>query len=273
MFLAGFWIFLFLALAQAQGIAAPSVVPPAAPPVLKLTPKEIVDRGLEVMRGIKSSHARVAMRIVRPSYVRELEVESFHQGKEKSFLVIHKPDKEKGNRTLRLGKDIWTYTRETEQAIKVPFSMMHTSWMGSDFTYEDMTKLDSFVTDYGHKIIEEIPDPKKRSDYQVTIEMIPHDDAPVVWGKVVWMAVVSKDGLEVIPVGEKDYNERGELIRDIALDKIKMMGGRRIPLVTTCRPMKKKGQETEIEYKSVSFDEKFDEKIFTKKTLEEGLPK
>lgn len=223
------------------------------------------------MRGIKSSHARVSMRLIRPKFTREMEVESFHQGRDKSFIVIHKPPKEKGNRTLRVKQDIWTYTRNIEQAVKIPFSMMHTSWMGSDFTYEDMTKLDSFVTDYTHHVVGKTADPQKRGDFLVTIELRPKPEAPVVWGKVIWSAAVSADGKEIIPVAEQDYSERGELIREIALEDIKMMGGKRIPVKMTCVPLKKSGQKTVIEYLDISFDKSIDPKIFTKETLEKGL--
>lgn len=236
-----------------------------------LTARQIVDRGQELLRGLKSSRAVVAMTLVRPTYQRVLEVESYHQGREKSFLTVHKPAKEKGNRTLRIKEDIWSYSRDVEQVIKVPFSMMHSSWMGSDFTYEDMIKLDTLVTDYEQKILEKKPDPEKRGDWLVTIELIPKEDAPVVWGKVIWSAVVSEDGREVIPVSEKDFNERGELIRDIRLEKIKTMAGRRLPTLLIGEPQKKKGSKTILEYREIAFDMDLDPKIFTKAMLEKGL--
>ncbi|MBI4669857.1 MAG: outer membrane lipoprotein-sorting protein [Elusimicrobia bacterium] len=238
---------------------------------LNLTAKEIVDRGQELLRGVTSSHARVAMRLVRPKFTREMEIESFNQGRDKSFIYIHRPPKEKGNRTLRAGQDIWTYTRDVERSVKIPFSMMHTSWMGSDFTYEDMTKLDSFVTDYTHKMAGQEKDARGRGDWLVTIELVPLADAPVVWGRVIWSAVVSQGGQEVIPVAEKDYSERGELVREILGEEIKVMGGKRIPTKIICRPLKKKGSETILEYKEMAFDEAVDPKIFTKEALERGL--
>ena len=236
-----------------------------------LNPAQIVDKGQELLRGVQSSHARVTMTLNRPTYKRVLEVESFNQGRNKAFLVVHKPAKEKGNRTLRIKQDIWTYTKDVERAIKIPFSMMHTSWMGSDFTYEDMAKLDSLVKDYNHKLLEEIPDPEKRSDFLATIELIPKEDAPVVWGKVIWKGVVSSDGKEVIPVEEQDFSERGELVRVIRLSNIGVMGGKRIAKTMSCEPLKKKDTKTIVEYQEITFDAALDPKIFTKETLERGI--
>lgn len=199
-------------------------------------------------------------------------MESIHQGQDRSFLAVHSPPEEADSRTLRLKQDVWTYTRKTEHPIKIPYSMMHTSWMGSDFTYEDIVKLDSLVTQYSHKILEQKKDPQGRSDLWVQLELIPHEEAPVVWGKVLWSAVLKSDGSEVIPVQEEDYSERGVLIRRITLENIKVMDGRRIPTVLTCEMMgKKKGSKTVLEYKSIDFDLELDAKTFTLQTLQRGL--
>ncbi|MEK6543284.1 MAG: outer membrane lipoprotein-sorting protein [Elusimicrobiota bacterium] len=242
-----------------------------SPQELTISGKDIVDRGLELLRGVQSSHAVVSMTLWRPTFKRELEVESYHQGRDKSFLLVRRPAKEKGTRTLRLGHDIWTYKPDLEQSVKIPFSMMHTSWMGSDFTYEDMVKLDSFVTEYTHRIISKVADPEKRGEWLVTIELVPIEGAPVVWGKVIWSAVVSGNGKEVIPIGEQDYSERDELIREIALDKIETHDGRRVPMRMTCLPKKKEGSKTVIDYLEIKFDEQFDNKMFTKESLDKGL--
>lgn len=256
--------------AQPSTIPAPSA-PNAAAVELKLSAKEIVDRGQQLLRGVKSSQARVVMTLVRPTFKRSLEIESFHEGKDKSFVIVHNPPKERGSRTLRLKHDIWSYRPDLEQTIKIPFSMMHSSWMGSDFSYEDMVKLDTFITEYSHRLLEKKPDPQKRGETLVTIELTPLPDAPVVWGRVIWKAVVSREGAEVIPVSEEDYNERGELIRSITLERIQMMDGRRMPTILTCIPLKKKDSKTVLKYKNFKFDVSVDPKIFTQASLEGGI--
>lgn len=69
--------------------------------------------------------------------------------------------------------------------------MMMQSWMGSDFTNDDLVRESSIVKDYTHKLLgEEIV--AAYSCYKV--ELIPLENAPVVWGKVL-MWVSKKDYL------------------------------------------------------------------------------
>jgi len=70
----------------------------AASSTAGLTPLEIMDRANKVLRG-DSSHARLVMTIVTPSWTRQLEVEAWNQGRQKAFILIHSPPKEKGTTT------------------------------------------------------------------------------------------------------------------------------------------------------------------------------
>ncbi|MFC1523075.1 outer membrane lipoprotein-sorting protein, partial [Elusimicrobiota bacterium] len=96
---------------------------------------------------------------------------------------------------------------------------------------------------------------------------------PVIWGKVVWRVIASKDGNEIIPIEELSLNERGNIVREISGSDIGMMGGRKIPKTLTCEPKlkRKKGYKTIFTYKSIVFDKKLHPRIFTKGTLERGL--
>ena len=70
--------------------------------------------------------------------------------------------------------------------------MMMQSWMGSDFTNDDLVKQSSIVTDYDHKLI---GDENVRGMDCYKIELIPHPDAAVVWGKIIsW---ITKDGFNL----------------------------------------------------------------------------
>ncbi|TPW19276.1 MAG: hypothetical protein FD126_2844, partial [Elusimicrobia bacterium] len=133
---------------------------------------------------------------------------------------------------------------------KVPPSMMHSSWQGSDFTYEDIVKADSIVKDYTHKLLKT----EKADGYDAhLIEATPKPDAPVVWGKVLFSVGVFPDGW-VIPLKEEDYSERGELIRTITLSRVKEMGGRRVPTRLECVPTRTPGRKTALDYGLIEFD-------------------
>jgi hypothetical protein len=69
-----------------------------------------------------------------------------------------------------------------ERNIKLPPSMMTQSWMGTDFTNDDLVKKSSIVEDYDHTIIGDTVI-RNRSCY--AIRMIPKPTAAVVWSKVI----------------------------------------------------------------------------------------
>lgn len=227
------------------------------------TVSEIVDMANKVLRG-DSSHAKITMTIVTPAWTRALEIEAWNQGRRKAYIVIHAPAKEKGTTTLRRDEEMWTWMPRVERLLKVPPTMMHSSWQGSDFTFEDIVKADSIVKDYTHKKLKSAPGPEWET---VLIEAVPKPDAPVVWGKVLFTVGIFPDGW-VIPLREEDYSERGELIRTIALDRVKPMGGRRVPTRLECTPTRTPGRKTVLEYGLIDFDVELPDSFFSVSRLQ-----
>jgi 4-hydroxy-L-threonine phosphate dehydrogenase PdxA len=230
----------------------------AAEAELKLSAKEIVDRANKSLRG-DSSHAKLTMTVVTPKWKRKLTIEGWNKGRKMAYIVIHKPAKEKGTTTLRRGGEMWMWMPRVERLLKVPPTMMHSSWQGSDFTYEDIVKADSIVKDYTHKLLKKV----EGEPYDTyTFEATPKPDAPVVWGKVIFTTGVYPDGW-VVALKEEDYNERGELIRTITLSDIKVMGGHRVPTKLVCEPRRRKGRKTILEYHKLEFNVPLEDSFFS----------
>ena len=226
---------------------------------------EIVDEANKLLRG-QSSHSRITMEIETPKWKRALDIESWNQGRTRALMRIHAPAKERGNGTLKIGQEIWNWLPAVERVIKIPPSMMHSSWMGSDFTYEDVVKADSIVKDYTHKVLE------KKSEGGVTryrIESIPKPEAPVVWGKIV--STIDLDDQGVIPRKEEDFSERGEQMRTLSFLDVKTMSGKRIPTRIECIPLRKEGHKTAITYHRLEFDVAFPPDFFGLRTLQKPL--
>ncbi|MBI5242332.1 MAG: outer membrane lipoprotein-sorting protein [Elusimicrobia bacterium] len=237
--------------------------PSAAVSSRALSVLEMVDRSNKVLRG-DSSHARLAMTIVTPEWTRKLDIEAWNQGRVKALILIHAPPKEKGTATLRRGSEMWTWMPRVERLMKVPPTMMHSSWHGSDFTYEDIVKADSVVKDYTHRVLRR----ERGREYEsVHIEALPKPDAPVVWGKVLLKLAVYPDDW-VIPLGEEDYSERGELMRVIALSRIQPMDGRLVPTRLECRPQRHPGRRTVLDYHGLQFDLKLEDSFFSLSRLQ-----
>lgn len=249
---------LFALLLAAPGFAAE---PPPAPDL-----HDLIDKANKALRG-DSSHGRLIMTIETPEWKRQLEMEGWNKDRTFAFIRILQPAKDKGNTTLRRRTEMWMWLPKVERVIKIPPTMMHSTWQGSDFTYEDIVKADSIVKDYTHKLLSTRKE-EGRTVYH--IEALPKEDAPVVWGRVLTDVALYDEDQSVIPLNELDYSERGELIRTITLSDIKIMSGRRVPAKLECVPAKKPGQKTTIHYQQLEFDVPLEESFFSYQRLQKG---
>ena len=78
----------------------------------------------------QSSIAKIEMNIVTPDWSRTLVMDVWSQGKEKTFIRILSPQKERGVSSLKLATKMWNYFPKIDKVIKVPASMLMGSWMG-----------------------------------------------------------------------------------------------------------------------------------------------
>ena len=140
--------------------------------------RTIVRAAFDYYRG-KASQATVEMVIHRPSWERRMTMDAWTQGTSRSLVRITAPAKDRGNGTLKDGRDMWTYNPKVNRVIKLPPSLMSQSWMGSDFSNNDLAKSDSLLNDYTHALVQT----ETRDGHTVyVIKSMPLPAAPVVWG-------------------------------------------------------------------------------------------
>jgi outer membrane lipoprotein-sorting protein len=206
-----------------------------------------------------SSRAEMVMRIETPHWRRELRMNVWTEGLDKTLIRIISPRKEKGVATLRVGNEMWNYLPKINKVIKVPPSMMMGSWMGSDFTNDDLVDEFTYRKDYASRLVHPAGE---RADLYY-IECIPRENLPVVWGSVT-IAVRKSDWM---PAWEKYYDEKGRLLRTLSFREIKRFGDREIPAVMELVPAVKEGHRTVLEYLSVSFDVDLGTDVFSLRNL------
>ncbi len=207
----------------------------------------------------QSAYAKIEMEIVTPHWQRTLSMVSWSEGIKKTFIRITAPAREKDVATLRVDNEMWNYLPKANKVMKIPPSMMMGSWMGSDFTNDDLVKESSLFDDYSYDFIE--PDSADPNLYY--IKCIPHKDAPVVWGSIV-IAVTKDDHL---PEWQKYYDEKGELIRIMSYSDIKTVDKRTLPTTLEMVPQNKEGHRTIIRYLDLKFNVKLDPETFTLRNL------
>ncbi len=155
---------------------------------------------------------------------------------------------------------MWNYFPKINKVMNIPPSMMMGSWMGSDFTNDDLVKESSFLRDYNASLIN-----KEGTDQNYYyIELIPKSETATVWGKII--ITVRKD--DYIPVRQVYFDEKGKKMRIMEYRDIKLFGKRKLPAVLEMTPLNKEGHKTIIRYLDVSFDVKLDRGIFTLRNLQ-----
>lgn len=219
---------------------------------------EIVKKVDELYRS-KSSSASVEMEIITPHWKRTLKMDSWSLGMEKTFIRILAPKKERGIATLKMGNEMWNFLPKTNKVMKVPPSMMMGSWMGSDFTNDDLVKEYTFYDDYKFQLTE-VENPEEGLVY---VKCIPREGLPIVWGHI-FIAVKEKG---YMPVWQKYYDEKGKLMREMLFKQIKTFDKRAIPSVMELVPTHKKGHKTTVRYLDAKFDVKIDKTIFSLRNL------
>lgn len=230
-------------------------------PQQDLTAKDIVKKADDNMRG-KTSQANITIKIIRPTWSREMNMKAWSKGDDYSMILVKSPAKEKGTVFLKRVKEVWNWIPSIERNIKLPPSMMSQSWMGTDFTNDDLVKEASSVVDYTHKHLGKETITGKEC---YKIEMIPKPSAAIVWEKViVWIDI--KDFLQL---KAEFYDEDGELVNIMNSGDVKEMGGRKITSKIEMIPVDKEGNSTWIIYNDIVFDEEIDDNFFTTRNMKQ----
>ncbi len=253
-----FWLLLAIFLLSSQ----PTLAKKTAKAPQKINGKTV----LEILKDVqdrlqgKSFYALLKMKIIRPRWTRTLKMKSWSRGIDYSFVRILSPQRERGIASLQRGKNLWNYLPRAAMIVRVPESMMFSSWMGSDFNNDDMIGVSSIVRDYNHSLLKITT---KNGVKQIGILLTPKPNAAVVWGKlVIWVRY--KD---FQPLKEEYFNEKGKLVRYMELEKHKMMDGRLFPTLIRMRTIAKPKYITELHYLSVKFHKKIPKRIFTLRNL------
>ncbi|MFA7116820.1 MAG: outer membrane lipoprotein-sorting protein [Bacteroidales bacterium] len=221
--------------------------------------KAIIQKMDDKMQG-HSSLIIMRMSIVRSSYTRTVEVKGWSLQKKYSMMLVTAPAKEKGQVMMKYKSQLWQYTPSINRLIKLPPSMMSQGFLGSDYTNDDLIKQTSVVNDYDHKIIgEEIISGKACWK----IEMIPHEDSDVVWGKL--QCWISKKDF-VMMKGEY-YDEEMYLVRTEITKELKIFDGRLLPSIIEVTPYEEPDNKTIVETLSVKFDINISTKFFTQQNM------
>jgi len=214
----------------------------------------------EDMYRSDSSISEAELTVTKPRRERTLRMKAWTSGQEKALIVIQSPAREQGTATLKVGNNLWNYLPRIKRTIRVPPSMMLGSWMGSDFTNDDLVRESSFKEDYAYGLEGRSEEP---AGWLIRFDAKP--DLVGLWNRI--ELVVSEDGH--IPLQARYYDRKDRLSRTIYWSEVKEFDGKNIPSRMTIVPETEEDQKTEMVYFDIRFDVDIPESTFSLSKLEQ----
>lgn len=189
-----------------------------------------------------SAQATLRMEIINPDYERTLRLESWSLGMDYSLVRVLEPARDRGVSTLKRENEMWNYLPRVNRTVRVPPSMMMGSWMGSDFTNDDLMRDTSWVEEYDVSMA--------TTDSTHELTLVPREQTVTVWGRM----EISVDRDSLLPLEQRYFNERDELARVMTFSDVREFNGLSLPSRLTLEPADKEDQSTTVIYESLAFD-------------------
>jgi len=226
-----------------------------------LDPEIILNNVDDIYRS-NASHGILTLAVTTSNWQRSLTLEQWSKGNNMHLIKVLKPKKEKDLATLRVDNNVWNYMPKVKRVVKIPSSMMSSSWMGSHFTNDDLVKQSRMVIDYNFSITYE----GLRDGVDIVeISCIPKKNAAVVWGKV--EVIVYRN--DFIPLNIVYYDEDLKLSRTLKFSNIQVLGGKKIPLQMKMVPTDEPEESTTILWEKIEFDIVIKDDFFSLRKLQE----
>ncbi|HCM28413.1 MAG TPA: outer membrane lipoprotein-sorting protein [Treponema sp.] len=189
-------------------------------------------------------------------------------GGRKTLIVFQKPASVAGTRFLTIenpGKsdDRWIFLPALGKVRRVSAGEGSGSFMGSDFSYDDVSSADRGVEEDAHVLLRE-----EELDGKAcwVIESKPKDSGYQYSRMVSWIQKDSSIARRI-----EMFDKKGALLKILELGKIEDIQGRLTPKTTKMANAQTKTSTT-IEVEILKYDDKIPEGVFTTRYLETGRP-
>ena len=226
-----------------------------------LTPPDLAELSerMDNMWRSARSVARMEVTIVSPRQTRTMRMRVWSHGEERALIVIESPARERGTATLRRDRNLWNYLPRISRTIRVPPSMMLSSWMGSDLTNDDLTQSSSYAEDFRGAVVGRSDSP---AGWVVRYEA--REGVVGLWRRIEF--VVDDEG--ALPLEARYYDRRMRLARTMRFEDVRELGGRTIPTRMILIPHDREGHRTEMRYLDMDFDANVPDSTFSLTELE-----
>ena len=190
------------------------------------------------------------------------------QGNNRSVIVFQEPASVRGTRFLTVenpgrDNDQWIFLPSLGRVRRIAGSEGSSSFMNTDFSYDDIASMDRNVDQDNHRILRE----EKLNDKDCyVIESIPKDAAYQYSKMIQW---IEKGNFAAQKI--ELYDRRGTLVKLLEILEYRDVQGRLSPFVTKMSTLAA-GSSTSLNVVELRYDANIPEGVFTPRFLETGRP-
>ena len=214
---------------------------------------------MDLLYRSTSAEGKMSLQVVKPGRTTHMGMDFWSKGTERALIVVRSPARDKGISTLQIGDDLWQYLPRISRTMRIPPSMMLTSWMGSDFTNDDLVKDASYRDDYRGKFIGATED-----GAHLRYRFEAKTDHAGLWKRIDLVL----EPKEMVPTSEVYFDRRGRVARRLTFEDVTSFGKRRVPARLTMQTEAKPEQHTVLTYETIAFDAGVSSAMFSLSQLE-----
>lgn len=253
--------FLTLTLLIGGGVARADQGKP--PPDRNKQAYELLQKADKLFRGTKTE-ITMTMQVEKNGAIRSFKIHSAEKDRKTSLVRILEPRRDRGTAFLKTQNKLWMYTPKIRRTIPIPAAMMGNSFMGSDVSYDDMSRESDVLKDFD---VQYAGSETCDTESCWKIVLIPHEDAPVPYAKeIVW---ITPKGL----YKRMDFmDDDGVAVKRMLFKNYRVVDGRAYPFKWIFLNLEEPGRKTIITVNKVNFDHKYGDYYFTKAALREFRP-
>ena len=219
-----------------------------------LDAETILDRVNEAWQG-DSFHGIMGLEIMLGGQIKSHKLEVWTLGEELALIRVLEPEIDLNSGYLQLGDDLWYYS-PTVGSIKLPTVALGDALFGAGPSLEDLSH-GTLSDDYDATV--EIIESEGISQYFLTL--IPHSDAPVVYGKLeIWVS------LDYVMEQLVYYDQREAVVQTATFTDIIEIGDRKFATTITIEDAY--GDRTVERIENPQFDLTLDAMFFSLETFE-----
>jgi len=227
----------------------------------------------------KDMKARVYMKLISKDgkeRIREMTMlrKNYQEGGDQKYFIYFYQPQDVRDMTFMVYKfsgrddDRWLFMPALNMVRRIAANDKRSSFVGSDFTYEDISGRDIEDDVYEFIKIEEAPGNPCIQKECYKIKSAPKDEKGADFSyKLSWV-----DKNSSLPLKEEYYDKRGELYKVFTAEEIKDIQGFPVITMRTMKDMKT-GHRTEVEFKKVEFNVGLEDDLFTERYLKKPLKK